>query len=110
MSLLADLRTRARHPSWAWAGRLVLAAFVAQALASLVVWFLVNDRSRQGAWSNTDFEQWAALSIACAVFLAVLGGTGMRRWAVAWAVAAGCLLAMASGWAVFIGYAVVNSA
>jgi hypothetical protein len=90
--------------------RLVPAAFVTQALVCLVVWFRVNEKSGQGAWSNTDFEQWVTLSTLCVVFLTVVCGLAMRRWLAAWAVAVGCLLAVSLGCAIFVGYAVFNSA
>lgn len=64
MSLPAERQTVA-SPRWASVRRLALAAFAGQTLASLLLWLLVNDESRQGAWSNTDFGQWLSLSLLC---------------------------------------------
>lgn len=108
MSLHAP-RALVRLPSSALARRLVPAAFVAQTVASLIVWFLVGDRFREGAWLNTDFGQWVALSTLFAAVVAVTCGVVMRRPLAAWAVVAGCVLAVISGCALFVGYAVFNS-
>jgi len=95
--------------------QLALAALAVQALASVVIWQLVNDRSSVSgsgiwSWSNSDFSQWRTLSVASAGF--VVGATGAltRRWWSSSAVAAGCLLALLSGFAIFIGYAAFHSA
>ncbi|MFC5731389.1 MULTISPECIES: hypothetical protein [Nocardioides] len=66
------------------------AAFVAQALGSLLAWLLVNDESPEGgAWSNTDFGQWLAVSLLCTTLVGGVSGVASRRWVVAVAVAAG---------------------
>lgn len=99
----------APRPSWLRVRRLVPAAFVVQGMVSLLVWFLVDD-TREGAWSNTDFREWATLSALCATLLVVLHGLAVHRGSAALAVAVGCLLAVISGCAIFVGYAVLNSA
>lgn len=97
--------------SWLRAPRLVTTAFAIQALASLVAWFVVNDRSRgSGVWSNTDFREWAALSSDVATTLVVLSMLVVRRWHAMLAVSTGCALAGLLGLAIFIGWAVFNSA
>jgi len=89
----------------------VPAAFAVQASVSLAAWFVVNDRSRgRGVWMNGDFEEWATLSALCAAMLIVFSGLALRSWPKTSAVAAGCLLAAASGLAVFVAWAVFNSA
>jgi hypothetical protein len=89
----------------------VSAAFAAQASASLVAWFLVNDRSRgRGVFYNSDFREWATLSVLCTALLIALSGLVLRRWLATLAVSAGCLLAGISGIAVFVAWAVFNSA
>ena len=101
---------RPAAPTLAWRP-LVAAAFVVQATASLVAWFLVDDRSRgRGVWANGDVEQWATLSAICAAMLVMFSGLALRRWLAAWVVAAGCLLAGVSGLAVFVAWAVLKSA
>ncbi|MBD3924858.1 hypothetical protein IEZ26_09535 [Nocardioides cavernae] len=105
-----SFQTEGRAPVWPPASRLVPTAFVVQASVSLVAWFLVDDRSRGGAWSSTDFEEWALLSVLGAALLVMLFSLVRRRWSAAAAVAAGCSLAIISGCAVFAAYAVLNSA
>ena len=83
--------------------------FISKAIAQILVWVLVADRSGR-TWSSTDFQEWVAISMFCAACLTALAGAVVRRWWVAWAVAVGCFLATALGVAVFVGYAVVNSA
>ena len=64
MSRQVTTRAEAR-PSW-----LVLGAFAIQALASLAVWFVVNDMSRgTGVSYNKDFSEWVRLSVVCSVFI-----------------------------------------
>lgn len=97
---------RAERPSL-----LVLRAFAIQALASLAAWFVVNDMSRRtGAFYNKDLGEWAMLSAVCSVFITVVAGSVLRRRPVVLTVAVGCLLALMSGFAVFVGWAVLNSA
>lgn len=109
MALPTGLTTLGRS-GWAPSRRLMPVAFVGQGLSSFVAWFLVNDRSRRGAWSNSDFGQWLVLSLVCAVLAGVFSGLLTRQWAGALAVVSGCALAVVSGCALFVGYAVVNSA
>lgn len=91
--------------------QLLLAAFAVQASVSLVAWFLVNDRSRgRGVWVTSDFTEWATLSAFCAALLVALAGLIRRRWLAASAVAAGCAVAGMLGLAVFVAWAVFNSA
>ncbi|QBX54205.1 hypothetical protein EXE58_01095 [Nocardioides seonyuensis] len=86
-------------------------AFAAQASVSVVAWFLINDRSRaRGIWVTSDFIEWATLSALWAVMLVVFAGLALRRWLATSAVAAGCFLAGMSGLAVFVAWAVFNSA
>lgn len=107
MSLQGTGRTPARLRT----RQLVLMAFVIQASASVAAWFVVNDRSRgRGVWSTADFREWATVSAVCAALLVVLAGLARRRWLVASAVAAGTFLALALGIAVFVAWAVTNSA
>lgn len=88
----------------------MLAAFAGQALASLIVWLLVNDKSREGAWSNVDFGQWIVLSLACAAMVTMAFAVATWRWGGVVAVVTGCALAVGFGGALFVGYAVLNSA
>jgi hypothetical protein len=105
MSRQVTTRTEAR-PSL-----LLLGAFAIQALASLAVWFVVNDMSRgTGTFYNKDFSEWVRLSVVCSVFIVVVAGSVLRRLLVVVAVAVGCLLALMSGFAIFVGWAVFNSA
>ena len=109
------LRPSARRRKWSSVTRFALAALAAQALVSLVIWQLVNDRSSVSdsgiwSWSNSDFYQWRSGSIASAGCLVVAAGAVTRRWWAATAVAAGCLLALLSGFVIFIGYAAFHSA
>lgn len=98
-------------PAWSSTPRLVLAAFAVQTSASLVVWFSINDRSSgRGVWMNSDFEEWATLTAICAALLIALSGLVLRRWLATSAVAAGCVLAGMLGLAIFVGWAVFNSA
>lgn len=100
-----------RTSAWVRARRLLPAAFATQALTSLIAWFLVNDVSRgRGVWFASDFSEWVTLSALCAAFLIALSGFAVRRWLATLAVAAGCLLAGMSGFAVFVAWAVRNSA
>ena len=94
---------------WSSPGRLGLLGFVVQAVAGLLIWVLVDDWAGR-SWSTRDFQEWVTYSIALAVLLAALGGVLTRRWRTGLAVVTGCLLATTLGCAVFIGYAVVNSA
>ena len=87
----------------------MLLGFIVQAVGALGIWVLVDDRAGRG-WSNDDFQEWATLSIALAVLLGTLSGVLTRRLRSGLAVLMGCVLATALGCAVFIGYAVVNSA
>ncbi len=106
MSMQTDPLTRAPLT----VGRVVPVAFVTQALVSLVVWFGVDDRPDMPALSNNDVERWFVVSLLSAALLATLGGVALRRlWVVA-AVAGGCLLAVISACAVYVGYVVFNSA
>lgn len=103
MSRQVTTRTEARL-SWH-----VLGAFGIQALASLAVWFVVNDMSRgTGVFYNKDFGEWARLSIVCSVFIVGTAGSILRRRLVVVAVAVGCLLALMFGFAIFVGWAVFN--
>ena len=105
MSRQVTTRTEARL-SW-----LLLGAFGIQALASLAVWFVVNDMSRgRGVFYNKDFSEWARLSIVCSVFIVVVAGSILRRRLVVVAVAVGCLLALVFGLTIFFAWAVFNSA
>jgi hypothetical protein len=70
MSRQVTTRTEAR-PRW-----LVLGAFAIQALASLAVWFVVNDKSRgTGTFYNKDISEWVRLSVVCSVFIVVITGS-----------------------------------
>ena len=97
------------YPSWSSLGRAVLLGFLVQVVGALVIWVLVDDWSARSS-SNRDFQEWVTLSVALAVLLAALGGGLARRLRTGLAVLMGCLLATAFGCAVFIGYAVLNSA
>lgn len=103
-----SLQTVPRTQRWLHAGRMVPAAFVGQALVSLVGWFVVNDRSHGFEWSNTDFKEWALLSALCGAVAVVIVGVASRRGMAALAIAAGCFLAVVAGCAVFVGYAVFH--
>jgi peptidoglycan biosynthesis protein MviN/MurJ (putative lipid II flippase) len=97
------------HSSSASHGRAALLGLAVQAIGALAVWVVVDDQTGR-TWSNSDFEEWLRISIATAAMLAVLGGGLTRRGATGVAVLMGCLLATALGCAVFVGYAVMNSA
>ena len=100
-----------REPHFRAWRRLAATAFAVQAAASLVAWFLVNDRSRgRGVWMTSDLNEWATLTAFGAAMLVVFSGLALRRWLAASAVAAGCCLAGMSGLAVFVAWAVFNSA
>ena len=91
--------------------QLASAAFAVQASVCLVAWFVVNDRSRgRGVWVTSDFEEWATLSALCAAMLVVFSGWALRSWLKTSAVAAGSLVAAMSGVAIFVAWAVFNSA
>ncbi|MFC0223367.1 hypothetical protein [Nocardioides zeicaulis] len=93
------------------ASLLVRRAFVLQALASLLVWVMVSDMSRgTGVFYSKDFGEWASLSVVCSVLIVVAAGAVLRRYLPVLAVAAGCLVEFMSGVAIFVGWAVVNSA
>lgn len=78
---------------------------------SVVGWFVVDDRSRgRGVVVNSDFEEWATLSVVCSALLVALSGLAFRRWRAASAVAAGCVAAGLVGLGVFVAWAVLNSA
>ncbi len=94
------------RPSW-----LILGAFAIQALASLAVWFVVNDMSRgRGVFYTKDFNEWAGLSVVCSILIVATAGSVLRRRLVVVPVGVGCLLGLMSGYAIFVGWAVFNSA
>ena len=78
------------QPSWASPARFGLLGLAVQAVAALIIWMLVGDRAGP-SWSTRDFREWLTLSIALAVLPAAL-------------------VAVALGCAVFVAYAVGNSA
>ncbi|WP_210503973.1 hypothetical protein [Nocardioides xinjiangensis] len=105
MSRQVTTRAEARL-SW-----LILGAFAIQAVASLAVWFVVNDMSRgTGVFYNEDFSESVRLSVVCSVFIVVIAGLLLRRGLVVVAVVVGCHSALLSGFAIFVGWAVFNSA
>ena len=115
LSTVTLIRTQNRPATWGSVTRLALTALAVLAVVSLVFWFLVDDESSVSdsgiwTWSNDDFYQWLALSVASAGLLVVAAGVLTRRWWATAAVTAGCLLALLSGLAVFIGYAAFHSA
>jgi hypothetical protein len=91
--------------------RVVLAAFAIQASICLVAWFVVNDMSRgRGVWYDKDFNEWLMLSTISALIVVGSAGLTLRPRRLVISVAAGCFLALTSGVAVFLGWAVLNSA
>ncbi len=99
----------AGQSSWSSPNQLLLLGFIGQVVGALVFWVQVDDWAGR-TWSTRDFLEWVKLSIALAVLFAALVGVSTRRWWTVASVLMGCLSATALGCAVFIAYAVVNSA
>ena len=99
----------AGQSSWSSPEQLRLLGFIAQVVGALVFWVHVDDWAGR-TWSTRDFLEWVKLSIALAVLFAALIGVSTRRWWTVASVLVGCLSATALGCALFIAYAVVNSA
>lgn len=81
---------------------------VAQAIWSAVAWSVVRDSSRLDYFYNDDFYEWLIASGVGVAVLAALGALGLRRWSGV-AFAAGCVLGLAGGVALFFFSAVSNS-
>jgi hypothetical protein len=96
----SNVRVWTGRPGLKWATRLAVVGFVAQALGSWLIWLLGDDKS-YGAFSNGDFREWATFGLVLFGFLAVVAGALVRRLWETVAVAAGSLLAMMLGCAVF---------
>ena len=102
-------RSKPERPGWAVLGLVLTVSFLTHAAAASICWLLV-DSSDQAAWLTPDFERWAMLSASLAAVGVLLVAAVVRRWPIVLTSTVGFLAALLVEVAVFIGYALMNSA